>query len=67
MQEYCEGRQLKGVKGTRLLSKEMLTTALSAMVAGTVQTRYQVLGKGQMKEQGGFLVSKSLTLPFSPF
>ena len=29
----------------------------SARAEGTVQTRYRVSGKGQLKEQAGFLVS----------
>ena len=33
------------------------------LVAGTVQTRHHVFSKGQLKEQAGSLVSKSLTLP----
>ena len=32
----------------------------------TVQTRYRVSGKGQLKEQGGSLVSKGLKLPSAP-
>ena len=39
---------------------------VSAGAAGTVQTRYHVIGKKQLKEQVGFLVSKSLTLPLHP-
>ena len=39
---------------------------VSDRVAGTVQTRYRVLGKGQLKEKAGFEVSKGLTLPFAP-
>ena len=40
----------------------------SARAVGTVQTRYRVPDKGQMKEQDGFLVSKSLspTYPLHP-
>ena len=34
--------------------------------AGTVQMNYRDFGKGQLKEQGGFIVSKSLTLPLTP-
>ena len=32
---------------------------------GTVQTRYRVCDKGQLKEQAGFLVSMNQTLPKS--
>ena len=34
----------------------------SVRVAETVQTRYRVSGKGQLKEQDGYLVCKTLTL-----
>ena len=33
--------------------------------ASEVQTRDRVSGKGQLMEQNGFLVRKSLTLPFA--
>ena len=39
---------------------------LSASVAGTVQTRYCVSDKEQLKEQDGFLVSKSPILVSTP-
>ena len=38
---------------------------MSARGEGGVQTRYRISGKGQLKEKAGFLVSESLTLPFS--
>ena len=38
----------------------------SAKVAGTILTRYRVSRKGELKNQDGLLVSKSLTLPFAP-
>ena len=41
-------------------------TRIRTAVAGTVQTRYRVARLGQLKEQGGFSVSKSVTLPSAP-
>ena len=38
----------------------------SARAAGNFQTRQRVPGKGKLKEQVGFLVSRSLTLPSAP-
>ena len=45
--------------------KELASTQIfvSARTAGTVRTRCHVSGKDQVKEQGGGLVSRSLTLP----
>ena len=37
-----------------------------ATLRENVQTRYRVLSKGQLKEQDGFLVSKSVTLASAP-
>ena len=38
----------------------------TARAAGTVQRRPRIPGKSQLKEQAGFLVSRSLTLPSAP-
>ena len=40
--------------------------AYSARIAGTIQTRYHVSSVRQLKEQAGFLVSRSLTLLSTP-
>ena len=48
------------------MSKPMDVKGFSAKVAEIVQTRYRVPGNGQLEEQARFLVSRGLTLPFSP-
>ena len=40
---------------------------VSARAAGTIQTTYCDPGKGKLKEQAGFLVSRSLTLYLTIF
>ena len=46
------------------VSLNVLKSAHLARAAGTVHTRYRVPGKGQLKDLAGFLVSRSLTLPY---
>ena len=48
-----------------VVKKVNLRTYLSARAAGTVQRSYRVPSTGQVKEQAGFLVSRSPTLPSS--
>ena len=43
-----------------------LKVRLSARATETVQTRYRAPGKRHLKEQAGFLVSRSLALPSAP-
>ena len=50
---------------TCLQTVDMLDCQLKTIfvrAVGTVQKRYRVSVKGQMKEQAGFLVSRSVTL-----
>ena len=48
------------------LQKKPLCLSSSAIAAGTVQIRYRILGMAQLKEQVGFLVSRSLVLSSAP-
>ena len=49
------------VFGKDSVEKMLGERRICARAAGTVQTRYHVYRKGQLKEQAGFLVSKSDT------